>query len=509
VYVADYGTKQLSVIDTANGNAVTNVAVGTNPRAVAVNPATNTIYVANYSDGTVSVVNGLTLATTLVTVGANPIAIAVNPVLNKVYVANYGSASGTGNITIIDPVNGNATTAANISNCSKPSSVAVNVNTSFVYTACFGGNELGVVNAASSNSTSTSGSAGSNPQLLDINPLTNRIFVTDSSATGAVSVVDGVSKSGSTASGLNLPAGVAADSITDKAYVAVSGATANNVLILTPQPDLTFPLAIAIVGTTDSNTQANSNLFQTASTTPSFTVTVTPQFSSAQAYTALMPANLPASAILYQIDGGAATWTPVSGGVTKNGITTFAVTLTTPLTLGLHTIYAFASYGDTAAESASNGAGEAAVVSNTAGTQFSVAQPATTTTLTAPSTSVVAGSTQTYTATIAPSAASLYVSFSDTYNGITTAIGTVAVSAGAAQQPYTVTGVGTHTITASYSGDATYAASQGSLSVQVNSPDPTRTTVSVSNATAPYNTSVTIRRLWSIRQTRVRCLLAL
>ncbi len=68
----------MSVIN-GTTNAVTNLTVGTDPQAVAVNPLTNTIYVANYGDGTMSVINGTTSAVSSVTVGTGPYAVAVNP----------------------------------------------------------------------------------------------------------------------------------------------------------------------------------------------------------------------------------------------------------------------------------------------------------------------------------------------------------------------------------------------------------------------------------------------
>ena len=49
---------------------------------------TNKIYVANYDSDNVTVIDGATNATTTVAVGTNPYAVAVNPVTNKVYVAN-------------------------------------------------------------------------------------------------------------------------------------------------------------------------------------------------------------------------------------------------------------------------------------------------------------------------------------------------------------------------------------------------------------------------------------
>ena len=55
-----------------------------------MNPTTNRIYVCNYGDKTVSVLDGSTntvLAT--VPVGDGPAGIAVNPATNRVYVSNF------------------------------------------------------------------------------------------------------------------------------------------------------------------------------------------------------------------------------------------------------------------------------------------------------------------------------------------------------------------------------------------------------------------------------------
>ena len=81
------------MIDGTN-NSTTTVAVGTSPIAVAVNPMTNKIYVANCAAtcGTtgsdVTVIDGTNNSTTTVAAGSGPFAVAVNPVTNKIYVAN-------------------------------------------------------------------------------------------------------------------------------------------------------------------------------------------------------------------------------------------------------------------------------------------------------------------------------------------------------------------------------------------------------------------------------------
>lgn len=61
----------------------TTVAIERGPNAVAVNPATNKIYVACQNVPCVMVIDGSTCLTTQVSTEAYPRAIAVNPVTNR------------------------------------------------------------------------------------------------------------------------------------------------------------------------------------------------------------------------------------------------------------------------------------------------------------------------------------------------------------------------------------------------------------------------------------------
>ncbi len=79
-------------------NATSTVAAGTSPAAVAVNPVTNKIYVANVNSANVTVIDGATNATSTVVGWPSPRAVAVNPVTNKIYVA-----SGQGGVMVITP----------------------------------------------------------------------------------------------------------------------------------------------------------------------------------------------------------------------------------------------------------------------------------------------------------------------------------------------------------------------------------------------------------------------
>ena len=102
VYVVNYGSNSVSVMDNANANAsakvIATVPVGERPQAVAVDSRTHRVYVANTHDDTVSVIDG-TLSTVVATVqtGKAPYAIAVDAETNKAYVATIA-----GVVTIID-----------------------------------------------------------------------------------------------------------------------------------------------------------------------------------------------------------------------------------------------------------------------------------------------------------------------------------------------------------------------------------------------------------------------
>ena len=79
---------------------IATVPVGVHPQAIAVNSATNKIYVLNTCDsfptctssGSVTVIDGVTLATVSVPIGIGAevgAGIAVNQTTNKIYATNY------------------------------------------------------------------------------------------------------------------------------------------------------------------------------------------------------------------------------------------------------------------------------------------------------------------------------------------------------------------------------------------------------------------------------------
>ncbi len=80
-------------------SVVATVPVGSDPRAIAVDPSTNHIYVANESSDSVTVVDGATHATSTVPVGRRPQYMALNPTTAKVYVSSGADST----LAVIDP----------------------------------------------------------------------------------------------------------------------------------------------------------------------------------------------------------------------------------------------------------------------------------------------------------------------------------------------------------------------------------------------------------------------
>src|ERR1039457_5560394 len=166
------------------------------PVGIAVNSVTNKTYVANTScpgsyrncpsAGTVTVIDGATNQTTTVNVGVAPTAVAVNPVTNKIYVANFCgndlNCASAGTVTVIDANNNNSTTTVNVEVF--PYALAVNSVTNQIYVSNNCGNDLTcnsagtvtVIDANNNNSTTTV-NVGFYPSRVVVNPVTNKIYV--------------------------------------------------------------------------------------------------------------------------------------------------------------------------------------------------------------------------------------------------------------------------------------------------------------------------------------------
>lgn len=212
VYVANYYGGGMTVIDAAT-NETSTLAAENNPRAVAVNSQTNTIYVANFNSGDLTVIDGTTNAETSVPVGTSPDAIAINSVTNKVYVECGGG------ITIVDGAT-NAVTPLPLESGS--GWVAVNEVTNRIYVGS--GDSVAVVDGATNLTTIVP--VGTDPYAIAINPVTNKIYVANynQGGAGSVTVIDGATNTTVSVPVGSQPGAIAVDPVTNKVYVANYGA---------------------------------------------------------------------------------------------------------------------------------------------------------------------------------------------------------------------------------------------------------------------------------------------
>ena len=243
------------------------MTAGTNPQAAAVDPMTHTVYVANAgagNSGTVSVFDdrecnatdqaGCGTVSTLNVPDGNPVGIAVNPRTDTIYVATITSNGGPNLISVF---NGNTCKAKTTSGCNQtpanaPSgndgdggsteSVAVNAATNTVYATNdtlgnpFVGHSVYVIDGPTCDAADTAGcrnppatiSVGSDPVFGDANPFgiavdqaTDTIYtanIFDGEGPGTVSVINGATCNAHNTSGCDqtpatAPAGFGANGI--------------------------------------------------------------------------------------------------------------------------------------------------------------------------------------------------------------------------------------------------------------------------------------------------------
>jgi DNA-binding beta-propeller fold protein YncE len=295
VYLADGGagaTGTVSVIDARACNAthVTGcahhpalVVPGGDPGDIAVNAATDTVYVATTTAGgqyLVSVFNGATcnaattagcnqtpatLAVGATDAGFPALTLAVNPATNTLYAANdIYPPSGPQLGDRVFVMNGTTCDAANTSGCGQiptavkvgpnPAEIAVDPTTNTIYTANLADGELAgsvtVINGAICNGANTAGcpnathtvAAGFGSSDVAVDPTTHRVYVTNIEDT-SVSVINGATCNTQTIAGCgqnppriavgNYPNRLAIDPAVGTAYVA-NGDSTLSVIPLTP-----------------------------------------------------------------------------------------------------------------------------------------------------------------------------------------------------------------------------------------------------------------------------------
>ena len=223
LYTASLDTNTVWVLDASTCNAMNTsgctkfaptTTVGAAPLGIANNPNTRTVYAANDDDGTVSVIDatacnkdnlaGCNQTWPTTNVGTNvdnpPRFIGINKITNTIYVSNIDDNT----LSVIDGAtcNGQITSGCMQAHPTTPVGaapyqVAVDETTDTIYVGNSGDNTVSVINGDVCNGTDTSGcnqtwpivTVGASPQALAVNPSNDTVYVANRSD-NTVSVID-------------------------------------------------------------------------------------------------------------------------------------------------------------------------------------------------------------------------------------------------------------------------------------------------------------------------------
>lgn len=235
VYVANTLSNSVSVIAGRRCNADStsgcrrvraSIPVGPGPFALALDDATDSLYVTDLGSDTVSIIDGATCNATdvrgcwrppvTVAVGRAPGGIALDPRTDTLYVTGESSAD----VTVIDGLTCNARTTVGcrtrplaIRAGAGARGVAIDEATDTVYVADTAANAVSVIDGASCNAAVHSGCeqlpplvpVGLSPRRLAVDEGDNTIFVTNAGS-NTVTMLDGASCDGRVHSGCGGPA---------------------------------------------------------------------------------------------------------------------------------------------------------------------------------------------------------------------------------------------------------------------------------------------------------------
>jgi YVTN family beta-propeller protein len=165
VYVTNFADNTVSVIETTSNTVTATVEVGPGPIGVAVHPAGTFVYVTLYGiypglDARVSVIETASnTVTATVVVGVGPIGIAVHPAGTFVYVGNQFSET----VSVIETASNTVTATVPVGG--SPVGVAVHPAGTFVYVANSNSDTVSVIETAANTVTATV-PVGSQPQAF-------------------------------------------------------------------------------------------------------------------------------------------------------------------------------------------------------------------------------------------------------------------------------------------------------------------------------------------------------
>jgi uncharacterized protein (TIGR03118 family) len=180
--VANSESDSVSVIDTATNTVIANIAVGSFPQGLTINPNGSRAWVSN--NNSISVIDTATNTIIATIAGTGTGGFAFTPDGSRAYATNFGANS----VSVIDTATN--TVIATVTVGAGPGDVAITPNGTRAYVTNLFSSSVSVINTATNTVVATISNVFQ-PVNDAITPDGTRVYVTNSSATfGAVSVID-------------------------------------------------------------------------------------------------------------------------------------------------------------------------------------------------------------------------------------------------------------------------------------------------------------------------------
>lgn len=211
------------------------VAVGDEPRGVAVNPYTGRVYVANVHDGTISILRAGSVLETL-PVDTLPYVVAINNQTNRIYAAGCNFLTGAGSmVVVIDGRTNQVITDISLNqSCGLGTQgIAVNQFTNEVYVSDYDDNQEVVIDGATNQIAARIDLLGREPVGVAVDLLTNQVWVALDGPVGDIDILDGASNTilATITVGNVFVNNVAINPTTRRAYIS-SDSTPSNLYVL-------------------------------------------------------------------------------------------------------------------------------------------------------------------------------------------------------------------------------------------------------------------------------------
>ena len=182
------------------GKVIATVDVGKDPWGIAVDPKTDMVYVSNRGSNTVSVIDGhIEKVVATVGVGLQPVGVGVVPATDTIYVANGGNGKAPGSVSVIDGHTNKA--VGHVAVGYSPFGIGVNTSSNTVYVGNQGGagpstNYAGTITAIRGTNGIATVNIGGSPSGIAVDSSTNTVYAAISSqdAASTVAVINSANK---------------------------------------------------------------------------------------------------------------------------------------------------------------------------------------------------------------------------------------------------------------------------------------------------------------------------